>query len=169
MLAQLLSRLGGSARPANSPAPGPRLVPAAVLVPQFRARGGGPATARIVTAAQLDGLQALVATDQGWARLCELVARAGDPWNSDDWPDGFDPLMLCAALCDDVAFECVRCPVGQRQGGSSCAHPQSLFGYVLTLVARGDRPQLVVHLEDIRAVLSGTARWDPAGMRRHDG
>lgn len=163
MLRQLIRRLGGTT---PGPAAQPRLFPAVEVVRRFRAAAGGKGSALALTRGQLHALRELVATDAGWSRVCELVARAGDPWNADDWPEGFDPLMLCAALCDDVAFECVRCPVGQRQQGSSCAHPQSLFGYVLTLVARGDRSRLLVHLDDIDAVLDGTSRWDMAAMRR---
>ncbi len=166
MLRRLLQRIG-SAPLALRAAP-PTLVPAAELLPRFREGGRGASAAIELTRGQLDALDHLVADDAGWTRLVELVARAGDPWNADDWPLGFDPLMLCAALCDDVAFECVRCPVGERQGGWSCAHPRSLFGFVLAVVAAGDRPRLRHHLEDVRAVLDGRARWDPSTARRHD-
>ena len=149
-------------------------MPAAELLPRFRAavRSRGAADRRAaaiaLTHAQLDGLAHLVADDDGWSRLRALVRRAGDPWNADDWPDGFDPLLLCAALCDDVAFECARCPVGERQGGSSCAHPRSLFGFVLALITAGDRSRLGAHLDDVRAVLDGRARWDVASATRRD-
>lgn len=146
----------------------PALVPAAELLPRFRAAGRGRAAAIALTHAQLDGLAHVVADDDGWTRLRAMVLRAGDPWNADDWPDGFDPLLLCAALCDDVAFECVRCPVGERQGGSSCAHPGSLFGAVLPWIVAGDRSRLRAHLDDVRAVLDGRARWDVATATRSD-
>lgn len=164
MLRRLLQRIG--AAPLALRAAPPMLVPAAELLPRFREGGGGSAAAIALTRGQVDALDHLVEDDAGWARLCDLVARAGDPWNADDWPLGFDPLMLCAALCDDVAFECVRCPVGERQDGWSCAHPRSLFGFVLTLVAAGERSRLRRHLEDVRAVLGGHARWDPSTAQR---
>ncbi|MBC8073590.1 MAG: hypothetical protein IAG13_35035, partial [Deltaproteobacteria bacterium] len=128
----------------------------------------GAARANQLALAQVAALRELIEHQGGWARLQELVARAGDPWNADDWPDGFDALMLCAPLCDEVAFECVRCAVGQRQGGMSCAHPRSLFGRVLPLIMHGDRAALREHLHTIEAVLHGAARWDPALERRVD-
>jgi hypothetical protein len=139
--------------PTRAPAPtAARLVPAVELVARFRA-ARGPAFALALTRAQVDAALALVNDERGWQRLQELVARAGDPWNADDWPDGFDPLLLCAALCDDVAFECVRCPVGQRQDGRSCAHPQSLFGSLLPLLMRGERAAVADRLRAIDDVL----------------
>lgn len=166
MLRRLLQRFGPA--PASLP-PAPRLVPARVLLPQFRERGRGREAAIALTRGQLDALEHVVDDDEGWTRLCEIVRRAGDPWNADDWPDGFDPLMLCAALCDDVAFECVRCPVGERQAGSSCAHPSSLFGFVLGLITKGERARLRTHLHDVRAVLDGRAQWDlPTTTRREE-
>jgi hypothetical protein len=137
----------------DAPAVG-KLVPATEVVARFRRDGGGPALALSRTRAQVAALRALVQDERGWARVRELVARAGDPWNADDWPDGFDPLLLCAALCDDVAFECARCPVGQRQDARSCAHPQTLFGSVLTMIARGDRAALLDHLRTIDEALT---------------
>jgi hypothetical protein len=145
------------------------LIPARELVARFRGEGGGAARASALTEAQVRAMLAQVLDEPGWARLGELVARAGDPWNADDWPDGFDPLMLCAPLCDHVAFECVRCAVGQRQGGMSCAHPRSLFGRLLPLVMHGDRSRVLEHLHTIAAVLRAEARWDPAHERRIDG
>ena len=41
-----------------------------------------------------------------------------------------------------------------RQGGQSCAHPQSLFGAVLPIVMKGDRDALLEHLRTIDAVLA---------------
>jgi hypothetical protein len=145
-----------------------QLVPARELVARFRSGGATRANAIASTLAQVTALRELVDDPRGWARVRELVARAGDPWNSDDWPDGFDPLLLCATLCDLVAFECVRCAVGERQGGMSCAHPTSLFGRVLPLVMHGDRERLREHLGTIESVLRGEARWDPALERRID-
>jgi len=159
MLLRVIRRVLAPAQ-ATAPAAG-RLVPATELVARFRAARGGPTLALSLTRAQVEAARALVHDEHGWQRLQDLVARAGDPWNADDWPDGFDPLLLCAALCDDVAFECVRCPVGQRQDGRSCAHPQSLFGSLLPLLMRGERAAVADHLraiDDLLDVLTSPRR-----------
>lgn len=103
--------------------------------------------------AQVRGLRAEVDDDARWDALVELVRRTGDPWNADDWPLGFDPLLCCVPLCTHVAYECARCPVGVRQDGMACAHPTSHFGRIGQLVAAGDRPGLIVHLERLEALL----------------
>ncbi len=159
MLLRVLRRVLAPVRETSPPHA--RLVPAVELVARFRAARGGPPLALALTRAQVEAARTLVQDERGWQRLQDLVARAGDPWNADDWPDGFDPLLLCAALCDDVAFECVRCPVGQRQDGRSCAHPQSLFGALLPMLLHGDRNAVVDRLrviDDLLATLTSAGR-----------
>ena len=153
MLVRLLRRALATSHASTRLAARGRLVPATELVARFRGAQGGRTFALALTGEQVAALRALVQDEHGWLRLRELVARAGDPWNADDWPDGFDPLVVCAALCDHVAFECARCPVGERQSGRSCAHPQTLFGSVLPMILRGDRTALLEHLQTIDAVL----------------
>ncbi len=91
--------------------------------------------------------------DASWARLQEIVRRARDPWNADDWPLGFDALLCCVPLCTDVDYECARCPVGRTQDGMSCAHPESAFGAIWGLVERGDRDGLRARIERLERLL----------------
>ena len=102
---------------------------------------------------QLAGLRRELDEDDRWERLVRLARQAGDPWNADDWPLGFDALVVPIPLCTHLSFECARCPVGQRQDGRSCAHPDSAFGRVGELVRRGDRDGLRAWLDELRTRL----------------
>ncbi len=90
-----------------------------------------------------------------------MARQAGDPWNADDWPLGFDALVCAAPLCADVSFECARCPVGQRQGGSSCAHPTSAFGSIGVRVREGNRDAVREQVAAIEAMLNDALSADP--------
>lgn len=133
--------------------PGPRLVPSTQIIRRYREEGGDEPAALRGALAQLAGLRRELADDERWARLVRMVRETGDVWNADDWPAGFDPLVCAAPLCDRVAFECARCPVGQRQGARSCAHPDTAFGRVGQLVAAGRRDALREHLDQLEALL----------------
>lgn len=137
--------------------------PAPIAVVQLRSatdilarfhESGGEATAALrLTRDQVAGLQREVEDDERWPRLVEMARRIGDPWNADDWPLGFDPLVCCVPLCARVDYACATCPVGQRQGNMSCAHPSSLFGQIGDLVRRGDRDALLRYLRETDAIL----------------
>ena len=131
----------------------PRLRGSVDVVERWRADGGGPEAALRWSLRQVEGLRREVDDPKRWARLVQLVARTGDPWNAEDWPYGFDPLVLCAPLCADVSFECARCPVGKRQDARACAHPHTLFGLVGEHVRTGDRDRLRAHLAHLEEVL----------------
>lgn len=130
-----------------------RLRSAAEVVAAFRADGGDGQAALRWSLRQIEGLRREVEDAGRWRRLLALVAKTGDVWNAEDWPYGFDALVCCAPLCARVSFECGRCPVGQRQGARSCAHPQSLFGRIGELVRAGDRDALLAHLHDVERVI----------------
>lgn len=149
----LLSRLRRT-KP-SSPAV-PRLVSSKDIIARYRSAGGDAAAAVEATLAQLRGLRAEIDDDARWARLVEIVRRAGDPWNADDWPLGFDALLCCVPLCTDVDYECTLCPVGKQQDGMSCAHPTSAFGRIGQLVLAGDRTELREHIELIIDSLATT-------------
>lgn len=130
-----------------------RLVSAHRIVAAYREAGAGCEAALDGALAQVRGLRAEVGEDARWHALVELVRRTGDPWNADDWPLGFDPLLCCVPLCTHVDYECVRCPVGRRQDGMSCAHPTSYFGRIGHLVSAGDRSALIDHLARLEELL----------------
>lgn len=140
-------------RSRSSAEPGDRLLPATEAIARYRRHGGDSAAAIGEVRRQLRGLRRELADDERWARLVRMARQAGDPWNADDWPLGFDALVCAIPLCTHVSFECAGCPVGRRQEGRSCAHPTSAFGRVGDLVRRGDRAALVEHLAAIEAIL----------------
>ena len=143
-------------RRASAPSPQdgrPRLRSGEDVVAHYRKRGATAAAATELALEQVRALRALVRDEPGWERLTTLVARAGDPWNADDWPLGFDALICCASLCTHVDYECRRCPIGQTQEARSCAHPGTAFGTITALLSRGDRPGLEAHLQRLEATL----------------
>lgn len=131
-----------------------RLRCAADIRSAFEIDGADEPAAIRWTLRQIAGLSFEVEDDARWQRLCELVHRAADPWNADDWPMGFDPLLVCSPLCTLVSFECTRCPVGKRQAGMSCAHPTSAFGRIWHLIHARDRDGLKTHLVELARQLS---------------
>jgi hypothetical protein len=145
------------------------LLPFQPLVAAWQADGGTPEAALAWTRRQVEACRRLVRDDAGWNRLLQVFepGRAHDAWLAADWPDGFDELLLCAPLCQLVRFECRRCHVGQRQNGSSCAHPASLFGRIAVLLHERDRAGLLRHLTDIEALLAPRTalRWDVDAAR----
>jgi hypothetical protein len=148
----LLNRL--LRRPAPDPrAQGPRLRPAGEAIERYRRGGTDQAAALEAVRQQLAGLRREVDDDERWDRLVRLARQAGDPWNADDWPLGFDALLCAIPLCTHVAFECARCPVGMQQEGRSCAHPGTAIGRIGELVRRGDRPGLREHIGGLEARL----------------
>jgi hypothetical protein len=150
----LLSRLRRSPAPAPSSADArPRLRPADEAIARYRERGGTEAAALAEARQQLAGLRGEIDDDARWARLVRLARQAGDPWNADDWPLGFDALLCVHVLCTHLAFECERCPVGRQQAGCSCAHPHTAIGRIGDLVRRGDRDGLRVQLGELEARL----------------
>jgi hypothetical protein len=153
----LLNRL--LRRPAPDPASqGPRLRPAGEAVERYRQRGTDERAALEEVRQQLAGLRREVDDGERWDRLVRLARQAGDPWNADDWPLGFDALLCAIPLCTHVSFECARCPVGRQQEGRSCAHPGTAFGRIGELVRRGDRPGLCEHLDELEARLESVRR-----------
>jgi len=135
-----------------------RLRSAGEAIEQYQQGGASEATALAVSQQQLAGLRREVDDDARWDRLVRLARQAGDPWNADDWPLGFDALVCAIPLCTHVAFECARCPVGRQQEGRSCAHPGTTFGRIGELVRRGDRPSLREHLDELQARLEALRR-----------
>ena len=130
-----------------------RLLPAADIVERYR-RGGADERAAIDgTLTQIRGLREEIESEKRWKALVELARRIGDPWNADDWPLGFDPLLLCVPLCTNVDYECARCPIGQRQDDQSCTHPTSHFGRLGDLVRRADHPALLAALDSLEQTL----------------
>ncbi len=138
----------------------PRLLPARRVRQRFRERGGDSRAALRGALEQLAGLRVELEDDARWARLVRMVHETGDVWNAEDWPRGFDPLVCAASLCEHVAFECARCPIGRRQGERSCAHPQTAYGRVGELVREGERAALRAHLDQ----LEGTLREELAAL-----
>lgn len=147
----LLSRLRRS-KSAPSRAPD-RLRPAPEAIERWRAHGADRAAALREVQCQLAGLRREVDDDARWSHLVRMARQAGDPWNADDWPLGFDALVCAIPLCTHVSFECARCPVGLRQQGRSCAHPQSAFGHLGHLVRVGDREAIRQHLAQLSSML----------------
>lgn len=125
---------------------------------RYQEDGANRAAAIAGTRRQVAGLRYEIADDARWARLVTMARQIGDPWNADDWPLGFDGLVVAVPLCTDVSFECARCPVGQRQDGRSCAHPKSAFGRIGDLVRRDDRDGLRAQLDSIEALLDAAER-----------
>jgi hypothetical protein len=125
------------------------------VVARWRGEGGHAEGAIRWTLRQLDALRCEVEDEARWQRLVLLVVKTGDVWNAEDWPYGFDPLLVCAPLCANVRFECERCPVGRRQSAMSCAHPQTMFGRIGEHVRRGERELLLAHLRSIEGALAG--------------
>jgi hypothetical protein len=124
------------------------------IVAQWRADGGDAGAAVRWTLRQVEGLRREVEDEVRWNRLVLLVAKTGDVWNAEDWPYGFDPLVVCAPLCADVSFECERCPIGRQQAARSCAHPQTMFGRIGEQVRHGERELLLARLRAIEGVLA---------------
>lgn len=158
-LRALLRRIG-SPREARGDGDGPaeataptRLSSAVAIEARLRREGGDLGAALRCGHAQIAGLLAEIDDDIRWARLRELARRIGDPWNADDWPLGFDALLLVVPLCKRVDYECGQCPVGRRQEGRSCAHPQTRIGSLGALIRGGDREEVRNRLDELAAEL----------------
>lgn len=112
-------------------------------------------SAKFLTFKQVENFENIVKDDDGWKELIEIFnnGRDIDAWLAMDWPDGFDELLLCVPLCKFVNFECSKCTVGKRQDNNSCAHDNSLFGYVAELLKESDRRGLLDHLDSIKKII----------------
>lgn len=112
-------------------------------------------SAKFLTYKQVENFENIVKDDDGWKELIEIFnnGRDIDAWLAMDWPDGFDELLLCVPLCKFVNFECSKCTVGKRQDNNSCAHDNSLFGYVAELLKESDRRGLLDHLDSIKKII----------------
>lgn len=134
------------------------------IVLRWQKAGGTARQALELSRAQVAAVRGLVADEVGWQRLEEAARlRAFDSWLVTDWPHSFDELIVCAPLCQRVNWECQRCPVGQRQGGVSCANPDSLFGRIGVLLREADRPGLAAYLETVERTLADCAESDGGG------
>ena len=113
-------------------------------------------SARLLTLKQVDAFEEIVSDNEQWDFLlsCFNNGRDTDAWLAADWPSGFDELLLCVPLCKLVDFECTKCTVGKRQGNNSCAHDDSLFGYVAEILKRKDREELKKHISNIKLMLN---------------
>lgn len=112
-------------------------------------------SAKFLTFKQVENFENIVKDDDGWKELIEIFnnGRDIDAWLAMDWPDGFDELLLCVPLCKFINFECSKCTVGKRQDNNSCAHDNSLFGYVAELLKESDRRGLLDHLDSIKKII----------------
>lgn len=112
-------------------------------------------SAKFLTYKQVENFENIVKDDDGWKELIEIFnnGRDIDAWLAMDWPDGFDELLLCVPLCKFINFECSKCTVGKRQDNNSCAHDNSLFGYVAELLKESDRRGLLDHLDSIKKII----------------
>lgn len=129
---------------------GPRLLPAERIIERWREGGGTREGALAASREQVLGLQRVVRSNEAWPALVRLMQRTGgDSWLAGDWPEGFEPLLLCAPLCKLVDFECSRCHVGQKQDGRSCVNPDSAFGRVGELLKASDRAGLDAYLGEL--------------------
>jgi len=117
----------------------------------------------LLTLKQLEAFEMIINDDDAWEFLLNAFnnGRDTDAWLASDWPDGFDELVLCIPLCKLVSFECDKCFVGMRQENNSCAHDDSLFGYIAELLNRKDRAGLKLHISDIKKMFSSVNyRWN---------
>jgi hypothetical protein len=155
LLARWIRRGGPSSSAVD---PTSRLRPASEAIERYHRAGGNEAAALEGVRQQLAGLRRELDDDARWERLVRLARQAGDPWNADDWPLGFDALVCAIPLCTQVSFECARCPVGRQQAEHSCAHPSTPIGRIGELVRRGDRPGLYAQLDELEARLGPSRR-----------
>ena len=120
-------------------------------------------SARMLTLKQSEAFEKIVTNEDGWNYFVKVFnqGREVDAWLALDWPDGFDELLLCVPLCTLVKFECSECYVGKRQENNSCANDFSLFGYIAELIKKNDREGLILHIEDVKKILTDeNCKWD---------
>jgi hypothetical protein len=135
---------------------------------EFKNQGASAEPARLLTLQQVEALEEIIKDDNSWNFLLK-AAEAGrneDAWLAQDWPDGFDELLLCVPLCKLVDWECQKCIVGKRQNNYSCANDDSLFGWVGELVKNQDRAALKNHISSIKKILEKESpyMWN---MKKH--
>lgn len=112
-------------------------------------------SAKALTLQQVNAFAEIVSNDESWNYLLSVFekGRQEDAWLATDWPDGFDELLLCVPLCKLVDFECSKCTIGKRQENNSCAHDDSLFGYVSEIIKKKERQSLLDHIGKIKSML----------------
>jgi len=122
---------------------------------EWKALGRTAESARLLSLKQVEAFAQIVYDDESWHKLLEIAAagRNEDAWLAADWPAGFDELLLCIPLCKLVDWECSKCIVGKKQNNISCAHDDSLFGWVGELVIKNEREALKKHIENIKKIL----------------
>lgn len=131
---------------------------------KWQKQGADFDSAVIITKEQVAALEKIVNDDRSWEKLIEISmrGRVEDAWLAQDWPEGFDELVVCVPLCKLVEWECAKCTIGSRQKNFSCSHDNSLFGYIGTLVSNNDREGLVNHLQKVKLMLEDfSLSWDP--------
>lgn len=158
VISRLLRRSHRRASSSDPSSDSERLRPAGVVRERYREQGATRDAAITEALAQLDGLKHEVESDDRWSRLVRLARQAGDPWNADDWPLGFDALTCAVSLCTHVDYECARCPIGQAQDARSCAHPTTAFGRIGILVKEAEREALLAHIAAVQSLLEDALR-----------
>ena len=138
------------------------------IVQKWQAGGSSKEYAKKLTLEQIEALEAIVGNEKDWTKLVEIfrMGRAHDSWLAEEWPAGFDELVICAPLCKYVDWECARCFVGRKQKNFSCANDDSLFGYIAVLLHMENKELMKEHLEKIKILLANDEiYWD---MDRHE-
>lgn len=138
------------------------------IVKKWQEKGSTKESAKKLAIEQVEELAEIVNNDKSWLKLLEIFrsGRVEDSWLANDWPNGFDELIVCAPLCKYVDWECGKCFVGNRQNNFSCANDDSLFGYIAVLITLENREMLKDHLLKIRNLLTNdNIYWD---MERHE-
>lgn len=133
------------------------------IIEEWQNAGGTGESARKLTIEQVDRFVKIVKDDKLWLKLLEAFkqGRAHDSWLAEDWPRGFDELVICAPLCKYVEWECAKCYVGTRQKNYSCANDDSLFGYIGALLSLENRELLIRHLQNVENLLTNDELyWD---------
>ncbi len=131
---------------------------------EWKELGKSAEAARLLTIKQIGSFEQIVNDNESWSKLLEITAagRREDAWLAADWPAGFDELLLCVPLCKLVDWECGKCIIGKQQNNVSCAHDDSLFGWVGELVIRNEREMLKHHIGNLKKVLEQNAvyKWN---------
>ena len=138
------------------------------IIEKWQAGGSSKEAATELTLEQVEALRDIVNNDKDWNKLLEIFrkGRSHDSWLAEEWPAGFDELVVCAPLCKYIDWECAGCFVGKRQNNFSCANDDSLFGYIAVLLQIENRELLKEHLEKIKNLLTNdNVKWD---MDRHE-
>lgn len=121
-------------------------------------------SAKELTISQICALQKIINDDKYWIKLIKIFenGRKLDSWLAQDWPYGFDELVLCVPLCKFVDYDCNKCKVGKRQENNSCSNENTLFGWISVLINENKRSELYEHLEAIKELIrdDGDLVWN---------